>query len=121
MKKLQAFEMWVYRKMMKISWVQKISNEDVMNMVQAKEYIIPAIKKRKLSFFGHMIRRDNIHRLLLEGKVEGKRSRGRPRAEWMDNIFEWTGTSEYCEIVRMAQNREQWRIIAANLLREDGT
>ena len=121
MKKLQSFEMWVYRKMLKISWIQKIRNEDVMKMINTKEYVVPTIKKRQLSFFGHMIRRDNMHRLLLEGKIDGKRGRGRPRAEWMDNIFEWIGTSDYGEVVRMAQNRERWRIMAANLLHEDGT
>ena len=89
--------------------------------MNVKKYVLPAIKKRKLSFFGHMIRRDNMHRLLLEGKIEGERSRGRPRAEWMDNICEWSKTSEYGELVRLAQNRKEWRIMAAHLLDEDGT
>ena len=30
---------------------------------------------------------------ILEGKVEGKRSRGRPKATWLDNIKDWTGLS----------------------------
>ena len=59
MKELQAFEIWVYRKMFKISWTQKIGHE-VMEMVQTKEYVVPTIKKRKLVYFGHMLRRDNL-------------------------------------------------------------
>ena len=87
---LQSFETWAYRKMMKISWREKKTNEEVLTLADEQLYIIPTIKKRKITYFGHMIRRNNIHRLLLEGPLEGKRSRGRPRTEWMTNITEWT-------------------------------
>ena len=81
MKKLQSFEMWAYRKMMEISWREKKRNEEVLEMVDEQLYIISTIRKRKITYFGHMIRRNNIHRLLLEGPQEGKVSRGRPRTE----------------------------------------
>ena len=54
------------------------------------------------------------------GSTGGERSRGRPRTEWMTNITEWTGMS-YEDLVRLAQDREPWRIMTANLLKEDGT
>ena len=120
MTKLQSFEMWAYRKMMKISWREKKRNEEVLTLADEQLYIIPTIKKRKITYFGHMIRRNNIHRLLLEGPLEGKRSRGRPRTEWMTNITEWTGM-RYEDLVRLAQDWEPWRITTANLLKEDGT
>ena len=47
MNKLQSFEMWAYRKMMKISWREKKTNEEVLEMVDEQLYIIPTIKKRK--------------------------------------------------------------------------
>ena len=118
MTKLQSFEMWAYRKMMKISWRENKTNEEILADEQL--YIIPTMKKRKITYFGHMIRRNNIHRLLLEGPLEGKRSRGRPRTEWITNITEWTGMP-YEDLVRLAQDREPWRITTANLLKEDGT
>ena len=120
MTKLQSFEMWAYRKMMKISWREKKTNEEVLTLADEQLYKIPTIKKRKITYFGHMIRRNNIHRLLLEGPLEGKRSRGRPRTEWMTNITEWTGM-RYEDLMRLAQDREPWRIMTANLLKEDST
>ena len=120
MTKLQSFEMWAYRKMMKISWREKKTNEEVLTLADEQLYKIPTIKKRKITYFGHMVRRNNIHRLLLEGPLEGKRSRGRPRTEWMTNITEWTGM-RYEDLVRLAQDRKPWRIMTANLLKEDGT
>ena len=105
---------------MKISWREEKKNEEVLTLADEQLYIIPTIKKRKITYFGHMIRRNNIHRLLLEGPLEGKRSRGRPRTEWETNITEWTGMC-YEDLVRLAQDREPWRIMTANLLKEDGT
>ena len=89
--------------------------------MNAKRHIIPTVRMRKTAYFGHMIRRNNIHRQLLEGKIEGKRSRGRPRSEWIDNISEWTKIRKYNELVVAAQDRPKWRIMTANLQTENGT
>ena len=91
MAKLQSFEMWAHRKMTKISWRETKTNEEVLTLADEQLYIIPTIKKRQITYFGNMIRRNNIYRLLLDGPLEGERSRGRPRTEWMTNITEWTG------------------------------
>ena len=48
MTKLQSFEMWPYRKMMKISWREKKTNKEVLTLADEQLYIIPTIKKRKL-------------------------------------------------------------------------
>ena len=106
---------------MKISWREKKSNEEVLTLADEQLYIIPTIKKRKLTYFGHVIRRNNIHRLIsLEGPLEGKVCRGRPRTEWLTNITDWIGM-QYEDVVRLTQDRELWRIMTANLLKEDGT
>ena len=103
--------------MMKISRRDKKTNEEVLKLADEQLYIIPTIKK-KITYFGHMIRRNNIHRLLLEGLLQGKLSRGRPRTEWLTNITVWTGM-RYEDLVRLAQDREPWRIMTARLLKED--
>ena len=99
---------------MKISWRDKKTNEEVIQLADEQLCIIPTIKKRKITYFGHMIRRNNIHTLLLEGPLEGKPSRGRPRTEWMTNITEWTGM-RYEDLVRLAQDCEPWMIMTTNL------
>ena len=105
--------------MLKISWREKKTNEEVIEMVDEQQlYIITTIKKRKITYFGHIVRRNNIHRLISEGPQDGKVSIGRPRTEWVTNITEWTGMG-HGDLVRLSQDREQWRVMTANLLQED--
>ena len=66
---------------MKISWRENKTNEEVLTLADEQLYTIPTIKKRKMPYFRNMIRRNNIHRLILEGPLDGEISRGRPRRE----------------------------------------
>ena len=60
------------------------------------------------------------HRILLEGKIEGKRSRGRPRIQWIYDIKKWT-TLHYRKAIRTAQDREKLRSVSPNPRPVDGT
>ena len=82
--------------------------------------IYHTFKKRKCQYFGHIIRGDGVQRLLMEGRINGRRERGRPRTMWTDNIKEWTKMS-YNDCIRVAQDRERWRSMTADLLTTDGT
>ncbi|KAG1671332.1 Craniofacial development protein 2 [Nymphon striatum] len=121
MTKIEAFEMWIYRRMLKISYTEHRTNEFVLRKIEAKRSLMNTIKKRKCTYFGHIMRKeDDLQRLLLEGKIQGRRGRGRPRTAWYHNIKEWTGM-RYADCSRKAQNREEWRSMTANLLKADGT
>lgn len=47
------------------------------------------MKRRKLNYFGHMIRADNLPSFICQGYGYGKRARGRPRRRWMNDVEEW--------------------------------
>ena len=50
--------------------------------------------KLKLQYFGHLIRRaDSFEKTLMLGKIEGRRSRGRQRIRWVDDITDSTDMS----------------------------
>ena len=67
-----------------------------------------------------IIRHGLLNRMILEGQLDGRRSRGRPRTTWTVNMFEWTGLI-YSEAVRNAERRTEWRVIASNPLAVNGT
>ena len=115
-KKINSFEMWMYRKMLKISYTSHTTNEEVLKRVNEKGLSLEKkIKMRKTQYFGHLIRKDKMQKSLLEGRVCAKRPRGRPRKSWMKNIMEWTKLNfEQC--IRGAEDRDYWRGLTTNLL-----
>ena len=44
-----------------------------------------------MQFYGHTNRAGNLAKTILQGSVDGKRGRGRPRTTWLKNIVDWTG------------------------------
>jgi len=121
--KIDAFEQWCYRRILKISWKDKVKNDEVLDRIQTRMHFKKDMKKRKLEYAGHVLRGSSgrTHLVLLEGKVCGKKSRGKPRLTWMKYITDWTKIDSYGKIKRAAENRDGWRTIAVNLLKEDDT
>ena len=118
--RINAFEMWVYRRILKISWRDRTTNTEVLRRMRTERSLMNNIKKRKMEYFGHIIRKGALQREIMDGKIDGKRGRGRPRQSWTSNIKMWTGM-EYKECVRTAQERKEWRSVVAKLLRAEDT
>ena len=85
-----------------------------------KKELLREIKIRQIKYFGHIKRHDTLLKTLLEGKIEGKRARGRQRYKWESNITRWTGYS-LAECTTKTRDRGCWRSVAANLRCGDGT
>jgi hypothetical protein len=74
-KRNEAFEMWLNRRMLKISWTDRITNQMVLERMGKQKELLTIIKARKLEYIGHIRnnQRYNILQLILQGKIEGKR------------------------------------------------
>ena len=82
--------MWFLRRMSKVSRKEKMKIEDVLEKVCVERSRPNTIKAKENEIFGHTKRHVLIIKNILEGCMEGKRPRGRPRAQWCDNIKEWS-------------------------------
>lgn len=116
MQKIQSFEMWCYRRILSISWVDKVSNQEVLRRMGKDLEIRIIIKARKLQYFGHVMRGEKYEllQLILQGKICGKRGKGRPRMNWMQNLKDWFGYTK-SELFKAAKNKHHIGLMVSNL------
>ena len=96
-KMIDAMELWLWRKVLRVKWTDRRTNEWVRQKVGVSEKngMLRAVKKRKIRKYGHWKRRgDSMVLATIEGETEGKGRHGRRRMEWMDNIITWEGGVE---------------------------
>jgi hypothetical protein len=103
-RQLNALEMWLWRRMEKISWTAKKTNQEVLQIVGEKETLVNTIVKRKKNWIGHILRHDGLMKEVIEGKMEGKKPRGQPRMGMLQELKE--GSFE--QMKRKAEDRNQW-------------
>ena len=63
------------------------------------------VKRRRFKFFGHTVREEGLARAVMEGRMEGKRGRGRSQGNWFKNLKDWSGMSG-ADLSKMAKTRE---------------
>jgi ppGpp synthetase/RelA/SpoT-type nucleotidyltranferase len=58
--------------MEKISWTDRVRNEEVLHRVKEERTILHKIKRRKANWIGHILRRNCLLKHVIEGKLEGR-------------------------------------------------
>ena len=105
--RIDAFELWCWRKLLRVSWTARRSNQSILKEISSGCSLEGLILKLKLQYFGHLMRRaDSFEKTLMLGKIEGRRRRGRQRM--VDDITDSMdmGLGGFRELV---MNREAWR------------
>jgi hypothetical protein len=110
-KYLESFEMWCWIRMEKISWTDRVRNEEVLRRVKEERNIVHTIKRRKANWIGHILRRNCLLKHVIEGKLEGVMEmtgrRGRRHKQLLDNLKAMRG---YCKFKEEALDRTLWKI-----------
>ena len=94
-RRIQVMEMRCYRKILRISSKDHVTNEEVRAKIQQAigphEDFLTVTKRRKLQWYGHFSRSSGLAKTILRGTVKGEIRQGRQRKRWEDNIRKWTG------------------------------
>ena len=111
-KSTQAFEMRCFGRLLDISYKDHVTNEDVRREIQAAigkyDVLLTLVKKRKLRWFGHILRYSGLAKTILQSTVQVERRKGRQKKRWEDNIKERTGMN-FARSTRAAEDRSRWK------------
>jgi hypothetical protein len=91
-KKMYAFELWTWRRILRVPWTERRTTFSVLEEVKPKRSLEATILRLKLRCFGHVMRaKGSLERDIMLGQVAGYRRQGKPRMRWLDGIKEATG------------------------------
>ena len=103
-----------------LRWMQGKTRKDHIRNTTIREnaHVEPIntfLTKKRLSWFGHVQRREehNIAKYVLATQVPGSRPRGRPKLRWMDRIKQDMKENNICP--ECATDRESWFIMIRNV------
>ena len=105
--KIDAFQLWCYRRMLKIRYTDYVTNTRVKEVTGVERSWSEDLARRKLRYAGHIMRGSSggLVQLVLEGYIEGKKGRGRPRRTWGDDIKEWSNCRTMGMAKRLSENK----------------
>ena len=115
-RRVHAMEMKCYRKILRMSYKDHVTNEEVRVKIQqaiGPHKDLTVVKRCKLQWYPVM---SHIHqdwpKPSCKAQWKGGRRQGGQRKRWEDNIREWTGL-EFGKSQRAVENREKWRKLVA--------
>ena len=82
-RRIDDFELWCWRRLLRVPWTARRSNQPILKEISPEYSLEGLMLKLKPQYFGHLMQRtDSLEKILMLGKIEAGRRRGRQRMRW---------------------------------------
>ena len=96
---------------MRVPWTTRRSKQSILKEINPEYSLEGLMLKLKLQYFGHLMRRAySLENILMLGKIEGKRIRGKQRIRWLDGISDSMNMS-WPKLREIEKDREAWCVL----------